>query len=400
MIRLVEAASGTLRSLLPPARLRSSAPNEDAASWHAALAAEIAHHLSPAHAGLLARPEPTAGGMAWLAEGTVRSRYADLPAAGRRALDAAVGAILSDIRRLAESGAAPTVREAWPALIEIPDMSHLFAVDGRPVLAAWGHAGAGASGRLARLDDGVPWRAAPRVPWRRYGAALGVLAGLALAAGLLLPMASHWLRSSAPSGFVDQPAACAIVPGQLDALRGQMELDGRGQELRTLLATLTEEVGRAQLLCPVAALPQAPAPAPRPSPAAPPRADLPQDRWDRRDLAMLEGCWNLYTAITVFNEDGTRSSKIRSWRQCFDGHGTGRQTIALEDGRQCEGALAASFGQDAVLRVTEPTACHGTLHLSRNERLCRRLGDDEAECNGRTIEGGMSGHGFAGRFRR
>jgi len=392
MIRLVEAASGTLRSLLPPAR--------NAASWHAALAAEIAHHLSPAHAGLLARPEPTAGGMAWLAEGTVRSRYADLPAAGRRALDAAVGAILSDIRRLAESGAAPTVREAWPALIEIPDMGHLFAVDGRPVLAAWGHAGAGASGRLARLDDGVPWRAAPRVPWRRYGAALGMLAGLALAAGLLPTMASHWLRSSAPSGFVDQPAACAIVPGQLDTLRGQMELDGRGQELRTLLATLTEEVGRAQLLCPVAALPQAPAPAPRPSPAAPPRADLPQDRWDRRDLAMLEGCWNLYTAITVFNENGTQASKIRSWRQCFDGHGTGRQTIALEDGRQCEGALAASFGQDAVLRVTEPTACHGTLHLSRNERLCRRLGDDEAECNGRTIEGGMSGHGFAGRFRR
>ncbi len=384
MIRLVEAASGTLRSLLPP--------GQNTASWHAALAAEIAHHLSPAHAAMLARPELTAGGMAWLAEGAARSRYADLPAAGRRALDAAAGAILSDIRRLAESGAAPTVREAWPALIEIPDMGHLFAVDGRPVLAAWGHAGAGASGRLARLDDGVPWRAAPRVPWGRYGAALGALAGLALAAGLLLPMASHW--------FVEQPAACAIVPGQLDALRGQMELDGRGQELRTLLATLTEEVGRAQLLCPVAMLPQAPAPAPRPSPAPPPRADLPQDRWDRRDLAMLEGCWSLYTAITVFNEDGTRSSKIRSWRQCFDGHGAGRQTIALEDGRQCEGALAASFGQDAVLRVTEPTACHGTLHLSRNERLCRRLGDDEAECNGRTIEGGMSGHGFAGRFRR
>ncbi len=385
MIRLVEAAAGTLRSLLPPGRLRSSAPSEGAALWHAALAAEIAHHLSPAHAEILARPEPTTGGMAWLADGTARSRYADLPAAERRALDAAAGAILSDIRRLAESGKAPAVWEAWPALMQIPDMGHLFAVDGRPVLAAWGHAGSGASGRLARLDDGVPWRATPRPPWRRYAAASGVLAGLALAAGLLLPMASHWL--------VDQPAACTIVPGQLDAFRGQMELDSRGQELRTLLATLTEEVGRAQLLCPVAV-------APSPVSVPPPRADLPQDRWDRHDLAMLEGCWNLYTTITVFNEDGTGGSKIRNWRQCFDGHGAGRQTIALEDGRQCDGALAASFDQDAALRVSEPTACHGSLHLSRSERLCRRLGDAEAECSGHTIEGGLSGHHYAGRFRR
>ena len=385
MIRLVEAASGTLRSLLPPGR--------DAVSWHAALAAEIAHHLSPAHAELLARPEPVDGGTAWLAEGVARTRYADLPAAERRALDAAAGAILADIRRLAESGAAPTVREAWPAMVEVPDLGHLFAVDGRPVLAAWGHAGSGASGRLLRLDDGVPWRAAPLLPWSRYGAALGVLAGLALAAGLLLPMASHWL--------VDQPAACAIVPGQLDALHGQMELDGRSQELRTLLATLTEEVGRAQLLCPVAVLPPpAPAPAVRPLPALPPHADLPQDRWDRHDLALLEGCWNLYTVITVFNQDGTGGSKIRSWRQCFDGHGAGRQTVALEDGRQCDGALAASFDPDAALRVTEPTACRGSLYLSRSERLCRRLGDAEAECSGHTIEGGLSGHHYAGRFRR
>ena len=152
MIRLLHAAPGDLRSLLPPGR--------DLAAWHAALSDEIARHLSPAHALLLARPDRAEGGTAWVAEGLARSRYADLPAEERRALGLATGAILSDIRRLAESGAAPAVREAWPALREIPDMGHLFAVDGRPVLAAWGHAGeGGASGRLARLDDGVPWRA-------------------------------------------------------------------------------------------------------------------------------------------------------------------------------------------------------------------------------------------------
>jgi hypothetical protein len=376
MIRLSETAAGTLRCLLPP--------GQDAASWHAALVGEITHHLSPAHAGLLARPEPVAGGSAWFADGVTRTRYAELPIDGRRALDAALGAVLSDIRRLAESGAASAVREAWPSLREIPDMGHVFAVDGRPVLAAWGHAGAGASGRLARLDDDMAWSAKPSPPWTRYGAALGTLAALALAAGLLLPLAPSW--------FVDQPAACTIVPGQLDAWRGEMELDGRGQELRTLLATLNEEIGRRQLLCPITAI--------LPAPAPPSRADLPQDRWEQHDLSMLDGCWSLYTTITVSRGDGSPESVIRSWRQCFDGHGAGHQTVVLEDGRRCEGVLTAAFDQEAILRVSEPSACQGTLQLTRSERLCRRLGDAEAECDGRSVEGSRSGHTYAGRFRR
>ncbi len=297
MIRLLEAAPGGLRSLLPPGR--------DLPAWHAVLAEEIARHLSPAHALLLARPEHAEGGTAWVAEGLARSRYADLAVEGRRALDRAAGAILSDIRRLAESGAAPAVRKAWPALREIPDMGHLFAVDGRPVLAAWGHAGeGGASGRLARLDDGVPWRAAPRRPWGRYGAALGVLAALALAAGLL-PWAGPWL--------VDPPAACAVVPGQLDAMRGQMELESRGQALQTLLATLVEETGRRQLQCPIPAAPPPPARPPAP------RAALPQSQWGQRDVSMLKGCWSLVSEMSIRRGDEGAGVRLRSWPAILNG---------------------------------------------------------------------------------
>lgn len=377
MIRLAEAAPGALRSLLPPGR--------DLPAWHAALTEEIARHLSPAHALLLARPERVGDGTAWVADGAARSRYADLPAEGRRALDAATGAILSDIRRLAESGAAPAVRDAWPALREIPDMGHLFAVDGRPVLAAWGHAGgAGASGRLARLDDGVPWRAVPRRPWGRYSATLGVLAALALLAGLLLPRAAPWL--------VDPPPACAVVPGQLDAMRGQMELESRGQELQTLLATLTEEVGRRQLQCPI---PAAPPPAP-PAPPVPPRADLPRDLWDRRDLAMLQGCWHLNTALQALDGRG-QSSPVRTWRMCFDGAGHGNQDAALQDGRRCSGPLEASFEGGAVLRVTQTEACTGPgLSINAAVLRCRRVSDAEAHCEGRNPDGTT----FEGIFKR
>ena len=155
MIRLLEARTGTLRPLLPPGR--------NLGAWHAALVAELAR-LSPAHAAILAQPVPTPGGTAWETPGQGRIAYADLSAENRRALDQALGAILSDIRRLAESGTAPSVREAWPALREVPDMGHVFAVDGRPVLAAWGHASTGAPGRLARLDDGIAWAARGCLP--------------------------------------------------------------------------------------------------------------------------------------------------------------------------------------------------------------------------------------------
>ncbi len=397
MIRLLETQGG---SVMPSSR--------DAVRWHRALTDEIGRHLSPEHARLLARPEPVAGGLAWVADGTARTRYADLPADGRRALDVALGAILSDIRRLAESGASPAVREAWPALREVPDMGHVFAVDGGPVLAGWGHGGDGAaSGRLARFDDGVRWRAAPRAPWRTYGAVLGTVVLLALAAGLLLP--------SLAARFVGAPPACAAVPGQLQAMRDQAAQESRGAELQTLLASLTDEAGRRQLQCPIPVAPAAPTPAPVPAPRPapppphadmpphadlPPRADLPQTRWDRRDLSMLAGCWRLDTGLSVSDRNHDHSSRVRLWQMCFDEHGSGQQTESVEDGRQCAGPLSASFAPDGRLLVTEPEPCQGTLHMVPSTRLCRRTSDREAQCDGVNRGSPEGQRDYEGIFRR
>lgn len=379
MIRLLDGSG--LRPVLPSSR----AP----AAWHAALVAEIETHLSADHARLLARPDPTPGGLAWLADGKAARRYGDLPEAGRRQLDAALGAILSDIRRLAESGVAPETRAAWPALRSIPDMSHVFAVDGRPVLAGWGHASAAdaasVTSRLARLDDGVPWRATPRTPWLLYGSALAVLALMALASGWLLPLV-------APR-FVAVPNACAIVPGQIEAMRGQAAEESRGADLRTMLASLDDEIGRRRLQCPI---PSIAAPAPPPQP----RADLPQDRWNRGDLGMLEGCWTLTSGMRVTSRAEPDGSPIASWRQCFDGHGAGRQTMVLKDGQRCEGPLGASFVGENRLRVTESQPCAGTMTMLPSERTCRRVSDTEAVCDGRNLSGPLSGVTYTGTFRR
>ena len=386
MIPLLLSPAGALRPVLPPRR--------DLAAWHAGLVAEVAAHLSPAHAGLLARPETGPSGTTWSAAGTAFLRYADLSQADRRALEAALAATLSDLRRLAESGAAPTVREAWPALREVPDLGHLFAVDGRPVLAGWGHASTGVSGRLDRFDDGIAWRAAPRPPWGRYGAALGVLGALALAAGLLLPLAPGWLTPA--------PAQCTVVPGQREAMLAQANEESRTAELRTLLATMTEEVGRRQLQCPIPVLPAPPArpQTPIPAPTLPPRADLPQERWDRRDMTMLEGCWTLTTGIRV-GPNAASMVPVRTWRMCFDGQGAGQQTMVLESGASCEGPLAASFDGGDQLHVTQPRSCTGPgLSLNRSDMQCRRISDSEATCNGTNQGSDSSGTTYNGRFRR
>ena len=143
-------------------------------------------------------------------------------------------------------------------------------------MAGWGYGSAdGSAGLLARFDDNVRWRPPPRVPWPVYATALGLVALLALAAGLLLPVFGGLLLA--------QPQACVAAPGQLDLLAAQNRAADRSNELRQLLAVLAEEIGRRQLQCPIRTPPARPAPAPAPQP----HADLAQDRWN----GTTSPCW-------------------------------------------------------------------------------------------------------------
>ena len=86
MIKLAASRDGALRPALPQDR--------DAATWHRVLTAEIAAHLTPAHAALLAEPVPDEGGTTWLAPGSAMRRFADLSLEDRNRLTAAATAIL------------------------------------------------------------------------------------------------------------------------------------------------------------------------------------------------------------------------------------------------------------------------------------------------------------------
>lgn len=385
--RLAESRHGALRPLLPQER--------DLAAWHAALTSEIGTQLGPHHAAILAQPVATADGWAWQASGAAMRRLDDLPADSRRALVAAGSSIFSDIRRLAESGSAPTVAAAWPALREVPGPSSIFAIDGRPVLSAWGHATSdGAHGIFAAQDDGIAWVAPPRQPWNVYAVALACVALLALAAGLLLPAAAPWMPPA--------PTVCRATPGQLEAIRLQSQVIDRGEDLKRLLATVNDDIGRKQLQCPLPVAAPLPAPLPAPRPAVrPPHAELPQDLWNRHDLSMLNGCWHNVTRM-VTTDGARRQLDVQEWQICFNASGAGEQTLRWSDGGTCRGATAAAFSAEDRLLLTDAEKCHGTnRYLYRGRMTCTRLNDTEATCIRNDTEGpGISAPGQAGRFIR
>jgi len=414
MTVLAETRTSELRGLLPE-RL-------DAAGWHARLVAEISAHLSPAHAGILATPRPVRDGIAWETSATEIRRFAELSASDRRALTDALGTILSRIRRLAESGAAPALAACWPALREIPDLSLLFAADGSPVIAGWGHSSAAPgrpTGLLTRYDDGRRWRAPLRKPWRLYESAIAALIVLALLAGLLLPLARDRLFGAF--------AQCPIDPNTRALLSDSSQEEARHAELQAELAALIEERGRRRMDCSLAQLPPPPEPLPRPAPPQPPPTPPPPtpqpqpqpqphppppppppgprsldpDRWNRRDLSMLEGCWHRYTNMTTRNLTTGEMMSVREWKICFNRQGQGEETIVWTDGQSCRNRMQAQFNPDGDVHMRDLERCRsaqGSLVLG--EWVCHRVSDTEASCPRTALEGPGTGRSTPGQFRR
>jgi hypothetical protein len=209
-------------------------------------------------------PQPVAEGetIAWFAEGQSLRRYTELAAEEREALRASLGAAFSDLRRAAEreGGRMPGL---VAAAREIPSWDVAAALDGRPVLAAWGFTGAGAPARglIAALDDGIPATPRSRFPATPVAATAGALALLALLATLTLPW---WGRATLPP-----MASCRADPAGLAALQGLLGEEGREAELAAELGRLQGELGLRQAECPIRELPPEPPPPPPPPPPRP-----------------------------------------------------------------------------------------------------------------------------------
>ena len=248
----------------------------DHAAAHRALTALLSETLGAEVTGFFAPVSATDRGLSFFApEGRV-ARFAELDATGRERLRAEIGRIISEARRGAALAAAKDPARAGhlPALVaaatEIPSFDHVFAHEGRPMLAGWGMAPANAPGGLGllrELDDGKPAEAPARAPLAALGAALLALFLLGAVAAFASPWVARW--------FAPEPGMCRVAQGDLDAMHTLLLERERERELRHRLAALEEQLGRRRAECP---LPVAPPPPPPPPPPAPEPPRQPEPR--------------------------------------------------------------------------------------------------------------------------
>ena len=120
------------------------------------------------------------------------------------------------------------------------------------------------------------------------------------------------------------------------------------------------------------------------TPLPPDGADLPIDEsgFDDRDLAALEGCWNLASDYRITNPDTGEVAATDAWQMCFDDQGRGTQTLDFENGTRCEGRVQAQFEPDGSLRVIDlgNVPCDNGLAIVQRVIDCSRQADGSVDC--------------------
>jgi hypothetical protein len=233
--------------------------------------------------------------------------------------------------------------------------------------------------------------------WPRLMAAL--LMGLLLILALLI--ASWFLRACAPVEpatrvsvlQAEAPPAPEPPPDPTPLLRASLDrVQADGRTLGAALAALEGDVRQRLAQCKAPELAR-PVEAPKPPIAAKAPPPLPADRWARKDLGLLEGCWRLGkdTRGSIGLSRGSETCDVKAGRICFGANGSGeRQTSAICPSTgtiTCTAPITARFGNDSTLGTTQPAVpCSPAVaHWNGppNGLSCRRVSDTLALCRDR-----------------
>lgn len=137
----------------------------------------------------------------------------------------------------------------------------------------------------------------------------------------------------------------------------------------------------------VAQAPEPPSRPARPPPPPPPPPQQPRDideeRWNRRDISVLEGCWDLEGNFETV-EQGNVRTPVRSWRMCFDANGNGTQDFqAFRDGRACSGPVRGAFNAAGGMTIdfVRDVQCRPMGTIVRRTASCTLRADGRAQCS-------------------
>lgn len=358
----------------------------DHARAHAALVA-LLRAAEPEAAVLFATPVAEAGEIGFHAPDGRVAAYGALDAGGRAAVQAELGRLAGVLRDAAATRAArdPARDGDLPALvaaaIEVPGFDHVFAHSaggepGRPIIAGWGLAPAGAAagpGLIARLAPPAAAFPAPVRGGAGWWAAAGAVLVVALIAVLAAPTIAGWLTP--------QAAVCRADPRGIETVGLLLQEQERERTLRQEIARLQSEFGARRTACPL-------------PPASGNRtAALPRNQWEQRQVSLFEGCWNLRSTLSFTWFESGQTEQITGWKLCFDRSGQGTHEISLSSGRRCQQPVRVQFDSDGAARIKEVGRCEfgGGNYKVNTDHVCRPVNENQANCESRANEGPRRG---------
>ena len=368
---------------------------------HALITDAVAARLSPAHALLFCEPVTTPDGVAtdWYAQarGVVR-RLDELGSqegeAARRRLGELVGDILSIADEI-EVGGSETDRRLAEALrnaAEVPDGNAIWLVGDQPVLVTWAHSRDIDKAPRGIIRTFIPAKPPPPPPPRPAGEPViietrepltfrGVLWWFGWLVLAVLVFWVFWLLVAPCAlrgpGFLAIDACPSSLASEI-----RVETDQRAA-LEDRVAMLERDLARTGRACPQPVALQPPPELnaqlepPEPDPDA-----LDAEKWEEKDISVLEGCWDLSSDYRLENHDTGEITSVESWEMCFDSHGNGDQQIVMSDGDECAADTLASFVEDGRLQISDldDVQCTGNFYIYRRIMHCELEPNGEAAC--------------------
>jgi hypothetical protein len=215
---------------------------------------------------------------------------------------------------------------------------------------------------------------------------------LPLAVAIVVLLTAARILPACAVGVFDWADACLPTPvaaaaDRLDALearRAALEAEVAALQRRVAALPACQRVAEAPPPPPPvepAPRPQRPPPPP-PPPPEPPR-DIDQERWDDRDISLLEGCWDLDSNFETVSSGGQRYP-VQSWSMCFDASGNGTQNFrAFRDRIPCSGPVRGAFDPDGRMSIDFVTdaQCQGGGRILRREATCELTPEGRARCS-------------------
>lgn len=166
----------------------------------------------------------------------------------------------------------------------------------------------------------------------------------------------------------------------------QDELAAADRDNRDLLLRIGAlERDLAQLQCKADPPPPPPPPPPKPKPKPKPKtpSGLDPDAFDRNDISVMKGCWQLSSNYSTVNIRTRKVTHYNYWRICFDQNGNGTEEMRATNGVRCKGSLQGRMPGNGTLKIREPgnLQCDNGAMIFRRDIDCRLDNAGRAHCD-------------------